>query len=261
MEQPRALHPVTRAIIEPGRIVSGIEVFRAQHRLQTLAKKIDPIWRGIDFLLLPTTRTAYSLTEIAADPIARNSDLGIYTNFANLLDLAAIAIPGGFTVAGSPSSITLIGPAWSDMALADVAWRMQRPAATPLGATAIAQGAIKPSGEASAAAFPNVKLAVFGSHLSGEPLNVDLSALGARFCSRCKTAPVYRMILLPGAPPRPGLLQVGPGGVAIEGEIWSVPSAPVGAFLSTIAPPLGLGTVLLEGCHHCLGFICEGGAA
>jgi allophanate hydrolase len=163
MEQPEALHPVTRAVIERGMTVSGIEVFRAQHRLQMLGKKIGPVWRGIDFLLVPTTGTAYSLTEIAADPIARNSDLGIYINFTNLLDLAAIAVPGGFTTGGFPTGITLIGPAWCDMALADVARRMQHLAATPLGATGIAQGSVEPPSRASAAAFPNVELAVFGS--------------------------------------------------------------------------------------------------
>ncbi|HXW71951.1 MAG TPA: allophanate hydrolase [Methylocella sp.] len=260
-EEPEALHPVTRVVFKRGMNVSGADVFRAQHRLKMLAKKIEPIWRDIDFLLVPTTGTAYSLAEIESDPIARNSDLGIYTNFTNLLDLAAIAIPSGFTRQGFPTGVTLIGPAWCDMALAGVARRMQNLAATPLGATAIAQPPLKEVSRVSPATFPNVELAVFGSHLSGEPLNRELAMLGARFSRRCKTTQSYRMILLPGEPARPGLLEVGAGGSAIEGELWSIPSAAVGAFLATIAPPLGLGTVHLEGGESSLGFICAGGTA
>ncbi len=144
-EQPEALHPVTRAVIESGLAMSGLDVFRAQHRLQALAQVISPIWHGIDFLLVPTTGTAYTLTQIAADPIARNSDLGFYTNFTNLLDLSAIAVPSGFTARGFPTGVTLIGPAWYDMALASVARGMQQLAATPLGATGIPQAPVEPS--------------------------------------------------------------------------------------------------------------------
>ena len=260
-KQPEVLHPVTRAIIERGMTANGMEIFRAQHRLQMLGKKITPIWRDIDFLVVPTTGSAYTLTEIAADPIARNSDLGIYTNFTNLLDLSAIAVPSGFMSRGFPTGVTLIGPAWHDMVLAGIARRLQQLAATPLGATGFAQTSVEPVARASPEAFPNVEIAVFGSHLSGEPLNPDLLALGARFRRCCKTAPVYRMVLLPGAPSRPGLLKMEAGGASIEGEVWATPSAAVGAFLSTIAPPLGIGTVLLEGGESCLGFICEGEAA
>ncbi len=138
-ERPDALHPVTRAVMESGLAMTGVEIFLAQHRLEALAKAISPVWRDIDFLLLPTTGTAYSLTQIAVDPIARNSDLGFYTNFTNLLDLAAIAFPSGFTARGFPTGVTLIGPAWCDMALAGVARRMQQLAATPLGATGFPQ--------------------------------------------------------------------------------------------------------------------------
>jgi allophanate hydrolase len=260
-ERPDTLHPVTRAVMASGLAMTGVEIFRAQHRLEALAKAISPVWRDIDFLLLPTTGTAYSLTQIAADPIARNSDLGYYTNFTNLLDLAAIAVPSGFTARGFPIGVSLIGPAWCDMVLAGVARRMQQLAATPLGATGFPQAPFEPPRQASPAAFPTIELAVFGSHLSGEPLNRDLLALGASFRRGCKTAPVYRMIVLPGTPARPGLIQAGAGGAAIEGEVWSLPSAAVGVFLSTIAPPLGIGTVLLEGGLPCLGFICEGEAA
>jgi allophanate hydrolase len=138
-ERPDTLHPVTRAVMASGLAMTGVEIFRAQHRLEALAKAISPVWRDIDFLLLPTTGTAYSLTQIAADPIARNSDLGYYTYFTNLLDLAAIAVPSGFTARGFPIGVSLIGPAWCDMALAGVARRMQRLAATPLGATGFPQ--------------------------------------------------------------------------------------------------------------------------
>lgn len=256
-EKPEAVHPITRRIIESGVAVSGTEIFRAQHRLQHLARMISPIWRDIDFLLVPTTGTAYTLTEIADDPIERNSNLGYYTNFTNLLDFSAIAVPGGFTSRGFPTGVTLIGPAWHDMVLASVAQRMQQLAATPLGATGFSQAPVRSVEQISQTAFPYIELSVFGAHLSGEPLNSDLLALGARFRRRCATAAVYRMILLPGTQARPGLIQVGTGGASIEGEVWSIPSAAVGTFLSTIAPPLGLGTVVLDNGVSCLGFICE----
>lgn len=259
-ERPETLHPVTRAIMQSGLAVTGVEIFRAQHRLQALAKAISPIWRDIDFLLVPTTGTAYTLTQIAADPIARNSDLGFYTNFTNLLDLAAIAVPSGFTARGFPTGVTLIGPAWGDMALAGVARRMQQLAATPLGATGFPQTPVEPPRQASPTAFPAVDLAVFGSHLSGEPLNCDLLALGASFRRGCKTAPIYRMNVLPGLP----AARLDPGRSRRRGHRGRGLGHPLRRdrrLPEYDCPPLGIGTVLLEGGLPCLGFICEGEAA
>ena len=255
--RPEALHPVTRAVIAPGLQVSAVELFRAQYRLQALAQAIAEVWHRIDFMLLPTTGTAFTLEQIEQDPVARNTDLGFYTNFVNLLDLSAIAIPNGITAGGFPVGVTLVGPAWHDGLIAAFAANLQGRAGLKLGATGhgLAQRAKLPNGKG---AYPHVEIAVFGAHLSGQPLNPDLLALGGVLRRSCLTAPVYRMKLLSGSVERPALVHVGPGkGVAIEGEVWALPSQAVGSFLSRIAPPLGLGTIQLEDESAVTGFICD----
>ncbi len=257
--EPDAIHPVTRAIIEAGLAPKGVETFQAQYRLQELTQAIRPLWETADVLLVPTTGTAFSLAELAAEPIARNTDLGYYTNFTNLLDLAAIAVPGGFKTSGFPVGITLIGPAWHDAKLAALAHVMHQATKAPLGATGLPQPP-SPAVSAATSTYPTVDLAVFGAHLTGGALNPQLRALGGRFLRSCRTAACYRMVALPGKILRPGVIDIGGEGGTILGEIWSLPAGSLAAFLATIAPPLGLGTVRLAGGETCLGFICEGGA-
>jgi allophanate hydrolase len=259
-DHPEALHPVTREIIGAGFAESAVDLFAAQHRLAALRQVTAPLWQRLAFLLVPSVSGAFSLAEIAAEPIATNSELGRYTNFTNLLDLAAIAIPGGFSPAGFPAGVTLIGPAFHDGVLATFAERLHRDAAPTLGATGEPQPAAAPT-PASAAVHPEIEIAVFGAHLAGEALNATLVGLGGRFRRPCHTAPCYRMLALPGAMPRPGLVRVGVGGAEIAGEVWALPSAALAPLLTGIAPPLGLGTVALEGGAPAFGFICEAGAA
>jgi allophanate hydrolase len=268
-DTPGALHPVTRAILAAGEDVTAVQLFAAMDRLRAARQAIRPVWRDIEFLLVPTTGTAPTLARIEADPVARNAELGTYTNFANLLDLAAIAVPSGLTAAGFPAGVTLVGPAWHDAALAGFARRLHRASGLPLGATGRAQpesglsqpGLSQPGPSAPQPTWPAADIAVFGAHLSGEPLNPDLLALGATLRGPCRTAPLYRMVALPGRVERPGLLRGDGAGSALDGEIWSVPSQAVASLLGSIAPPLGLGTVLLEGGATSLGFICEAGPA
>ena len=261
MVEPDVLHPVSRAVIEHGLAPTGVDTFQAQYRLQELAQAIRPLWEEADALLVPTTGTAFSLADLAAEPIARNSDLGYYTNFTNLLDLAAIAVPAGFKANGFPVGVTLIGPAWSDATLAALGHEMQRAMGGPLGATGAAQPAATPLAGA-ASTYPTIDLAVFGAHLTGGALNPQLRALGGRFLRSCHTAPCYQMVALPGRILRPGLVDIGTrDGRAIQGEIWSLPAASLAAFLGTITPPLGLGTVRLAEGETSFGFICEGGTA
>jgi allophanate hydrolase len=256
--EPDMLHPVTRAIIEIGLAPKAVETFQAQYRLRELTQAIGPVWDAADLLLVPTTGTAFSLAELEAAPIARNTDLGYYTNFTNLLDLAAIAVPSGFKASGFPVGVTLIGPAWHDAKLAALGHAMHQAMGGPLGATG---QSLPPSSPRVAAitTYPTVDLAVFGAHLTGGALNPQLRGLGGRFVRSCHTAARYRMVALPGKIPRPGLIDVGPEGRSIQGEIWSLPAASLAAFLATIGRPLGLGTVALAEDAPCLGFICEGG--
>jgi allophanate hydrolase len=256
---PGAADPVVAGIIAGGETVSGTAVLRAQHRLTELARIIRPVWNRIDFLLVPTTGTAFSIAQVKGEPVLRNSELGTYTNFTNLLDLSALAVPNGFTANGFPVGVTLIGPAWHDGTLAAFGAAMQAEAGTPLGATGIAQP--PPATAAGMTVHPLTEIVVFGAHLAGQPLNKDLLALGAKLRGPCRTAPAYRMKALPGRIERPGVIGVASGGVSIEGEIWGLPNAAVAAFLATIGAPLGLGKVTLDGGAVSLGFICEGGPA
>jgi len=265
---PEAADPVVAGIIGAGARIAGAPVLRAQHRLTELAQIIRPVWSEIDFLLVPTTGTAFSIAQAQAEPVLRNSELGTYTNFTNLLDLCALAVPNGFTSAGFPVGITLIGPAWHDGALAAFGAKLQEAAGTPLGATGIAQPSpaqpspAQPSPAEPApapAVHPLADIVVFGAHLAGQPLNKDLRALGARLRGACRTAPAYRMVVLPGRIERPGVIAVAKDGVSIEGEVWALPGDALAPFLASIAAPLGLGKVTLDTGATMLGFICEAG--
>jgi allophanate hydrolase len=134
---PDALDPVVRDIILGGKHLSATDLFRGQHRLAELVREIESVWANIDFLLAPTTGTAYSIEEVLVDPVALNTNLGYYTNFTNLLDMAAIAIPNGFTKDSFPVGVSLIGPAWHDARLFTYAYALERAVDIPLGATGI----------------------------------------------------------------------------------------------------------------------------
>jgi allophanate hydrolase len=112
--RPDAVLPVTRAVLERGRDFDAVATFQARHRLQELRAWCARLWERADLLLLPTVPTTFTRAEIAAQPVARNLVLGRYTQFTNLLDLAAIAVPVGFTAAGRPVGVTLFGPAFAE---------------------------------------------------------------------------------------------------------------------------------------------------
>jgi allophanate hydrolase len=255
---PEAVMPVTRGIIESGRRFAALDAFRASYELAALKRQSAAIFANIDFLLLPTTGTIYRLDEIAAEPLQRNADLGHYTTFANLLDLAAIAVPAGFRGDGLPVGVSLIAPAFSDLALAAHAERFAKCLSLPLGATGIA------ADEAAAAlptAAPTYALAVVVAHMSGMALNGELQRLGARLIAKTRTAACYRMFLLGGTPARPGLLRVDDGdGVAIEAEVWALDAAGFGKFVASVPTPLSIGTLRLVDGTTVKGFLCEAAA-
>jgi allophanate hydrolase len=248
------LHPVTREVIAGGDRVSAAAIFRGQDRLTALAQQAGRVWREIDLMLVPTSGTIYRVAEVAAEPIKLNSTLGHYTNFANLLDLSALAVPNGFQANGLPAGVTMLAPAFHDPLLAAVGAAFHRRSELPLGAT----GASLPPAEADPppTSFPYLPIAVFGAHLSGMPLNGELLGLGARLRQATRTASEYRLYALRDGK-RPGLVRCPGRGAAIELELWDVPTVSVGAFLSGIAPPLGLGTVALADGSVATGFLCE----
>ncbi len=253
---PDAVHPVTRQLIESGLRYTAVDAFRAQHRLAELKRATAAVWQEADVLLVPGAPTLYTLAQVAADPITLNSRLGLYTNFVNLLDLAAITVPAGFRPDGLPFGATLVGPAFSDRPLAALGARLHAASC----ATAGACGAPVPQAAPAQPGSGTVRLAVVGAHLSGMPLNHQLTERGARLVRTARTAPLYRLYALADTPPpRPGLVHVERGGrgAGIELEVWEMPLRHFGSFVAGISPPLGIGTIELEDGEAVKGFLCE----
>ncbi len=248
------LHPVTRRVIEGGSAISGAAAFRDRHRLAALRQLIDPVWKTIDLMLVPTTGTIYRIAEVEADPLGLNEQLGRYTGFGNLLDLCAVAVPNGFQSNGLPAGVTVLAPAFHDPLISAIAAAFEAGTGLPLGATGAALPVPEPWPGATGS--PYLPIAVAGAHLSGQPLNGELVALGARLRREARTAPDYRLYALPDGK-RPGLVRRPGAGAAIEIEVWDVPSTAVGALLAGIAPPRGLGTLVLDDASEVVGFLCE----
>lgn len=122
--RPESLFPVTRQIIGGATQFSAADAYSALYRLKALQRLNEPVWNEIDVLLTPTAGTIYTLAEVEADPVRTNSNLGYYTNFMNLLDLAAIAVPAGLQSNGLPFGVTIAAPAFSDAALLQLASRL-----------------------------------------------------------------------------------------------------------------------------------------
>jgi allophanate hydrolase len=257
--RPDTLLPVIRTVVGAAGRMSATDAFEAMYRLASLRRATEPVWTACDALLLPTAGTICTRAELAADPIGPNTRLGRYTNFVNLLDLAAIAVPAAFREDGLPFGATFVAPAGFDGWLCELATRWQAATALPLGAT----GAVRLP-DAPAAAAPRegeIALAVVGAHLSGLPLNHQLAERGARLLRTCRTSSAYRLYALPGTTPaKPGLVRTGDG-APIEVEVWAMPMAGLGSFVAGIAAPLGIGTVELEDGSHVHGFLCEAHAA
>lgn len=259
-QRPEAMDPVVHGVIAAARGQDAAAAFEARYALEALRQRIAPLWAGIDLLMVPTTPTCPTRAAVAAEPVRRNSELGRYTNFVNLLGLAALALPSGFTPRGLPFGITFIAPGGSDAALATLGARWEAARGLPLGARLReAQGADREL-QRLPAAGPTLALAVVGAHLEGMPLHGQLRERGCRLVARTHTAPAYRLYALPETtPPKPGLARVaaGEGGHAIELEVYEMPLAAVGSFLALIPPPLGLGSVQLADGRWVRGFICE----
>lgn len=236
-QHPESFFPATLEIISGGADHSARDAFSAAYRLQELKRLSESVWPGIDAIVTPTAGGFPTLEDLENDPIGPNSQLGYYTNFMNLLDLCAVATPAGTTESDLPFGITWIAPRDQDQSLIEMA----------------KQGPQKPSESKD-----TLSIILFGAHMEGLTLNEQVTELGAQKVGTVQTAPKYHMFhLAEPAPERPGLIRVEKGGFAIEGEEWSFPSSAIGAFLSKIKKPLGLGEVELSGGRRCYGFLCE----
>lgn len=251
---PQAVLPVIRAVLEKAPGAGAVELFRAQYRLQELKARCDAIIADLDCVLTPTIGRPVTLDELHAEPVLRNSQLGYYTNFMNLLDYAAVALPGAFMANGLPWGLTLFGRAFTDQYLLGLGDALQRHTALPL----IGGNALATPAPAALARNDRARLVVCGAHLDGLALNWQLRQRGARLLEATRSAPVYKLYALAGGPPlRPGMLRVAEGGAAIEVEVWELPSAELGSFLTGIPAPLGLGKVELADGRWETGFICD----
>lgn len=251
------MNPVVGSIIEQAKKFSATDGFRAEYRRAHLAREIQLIMTSVDALLVPTAPRLPRISDVNADPIVINSQLGTWTNFVNLADCSALALPAGFREDGLPFGITLIAPAWQDDALVKFGKQWQNFNALPLGAT---------QARAPAAVVSNdpptgyLRLAVVGAHLSGMPLNSQLTERNALFVEQTRTASCYQLFALPNTtPPKPGLIRSTTGAEIIV-ELWDIPLHQFGSFVALIPAPLGIGTLTLADGRNVKGFICEGAA-
>jgi len=240
--QADAMDPTVRSIVAGAQGKSAVEAFVGQYSLAFYAQEIARLWCDVDLLLLPTTPTIYTVADMLADPVRLNSNLGRYTNFVNLLDCAAVAVPAGFRPNGLPFGVTLVGPAFTDTGLAVLASRLH------------GKGEIMPTIPADW-----LPIVVVGAHLSGMPLNHELTSVGGVKLGDVRTAPDYQFYALAGTvPPKPGLVRA-PGfeGPGIVAEEWALPPAAFGQFVARIPAPLGVGKVTLDDGRQATCFLCE----
>lgn len=254
--ETEVVEPV-RSIIAAGRKYSAADLYEVQTELKRLGKQADAMWGAIDVLVVPTAPTHYTIAQMQRDPVVLNRRLGAYTNFVNLLDYAALSVPSAVRADALPFGITLIAPCGSDWQLADLGQRYHHSTGLTQGATGLPLPAMR--AVAGLRKPATVRVAVVGAHLSGMPLNTQLTERGAVLAGPAETAPDYRLFALPGTtPPKPGLLRVGAGqGACIALEVWEMPLSAYGSFVALIPAPLGIGTLALRDGSTVQGFVCE----
>ena len=255
-ESAGSLHPVTRGIYQRAKALTAADAFSGFYKLQTLKRNIAKLMTTFDVLGVPTAPTHSTLDALNAEPIEANARLDAYTNFANLLDLCGIAVPGPWRRDRLPSSITLLAPAGQDARVASLARAFHAAGGASLGATGWSQPAILPACRETGSDLP---LVVVGAHMSGMPLNGELIAFGGRFERLAVTAPHYRLYALAQQPqPKPGLIRVANNtGYAIKAEVWRLPLEGAARLIAAISPPLGIANIVLDDGSALKGFVME----
>ena len=257
-QQPQAINSVILGIIAQGKAPHATDLFRAQYRLQTLKQRCLAQLQQCDCLLLPTAGKCFTQDELKREPVLCNSQLGYYTNFVNLLDLAALAIPTAFTENQLPFGVTLIAEAFTDRCLLSIAKRIEMTLQLPLGVEKQPADGVLCGTERAGKDNQWIDVSVCGAHLQDCVLNWQLTERGAKRIVQTYTAAKYRMYLLENeAVLRPGLILDNDAGCAIEIEIWSLPAAQFGSFVSEITAPLGIGKLETIDGQQVNGFICE----
>ena len=246
-ENPDAVDPTVRTVVEAGWDKTAVETFQGVYRLAELKRHADLMWGELDALAFPTTGTTYRVAELAAAPIALNSNLGAYTNFVNLLDMAALAVPAGTRHNATGFGITLIGPADTDRAL------------LTLADAYLAKASLAPPPPLDMdGRMQTVKLAVVGAHLKDMPLHWQLTSREATFVEATHTAPTYKLFAMADSvPPKPALVHSAEGGAAIAVEVYELGVAEFGSFTVEVPAPLAIGTVTLADGSRVKGFVAE----
>lgn len=235
---PKAVHPVTRSVIEPGLALTAVEYFQSTYQLMELRRTVEKVFEHIDVLVTPTAPKHYTQMEVEQDPLDTNLNLGRFTQCVNLLDLCAVAVPCGTTSEGLPFGITLLSRASFDVALL-------REAAAFLGEEeTIPQD--RPNGE--------MHLAVCGAHMTGQSLNPELMRRNGYPVKLTRTTPRYRLYALPDGV-RPALVRDESKGAAIEVEVWALPESEIGGLIGTVGRPLAIGSIELDNGEWVRGFV------
>lgn len=256
-QQPEAIHKVVRGIIESAADKDAVAAFKAEYQLQEYRVYAERLFEEIDFLLTPTAPRSYRIAELLENPVELNSNMGYYTNYMNLLDLCGLAIPAGFMSNGIPFGVTLVAPRFRETSLLNHALDWERQQQLAMGAS----GQVRDSAthHNAVGSGQRIEVAVCGAHLSGMPLNWQLTERGATLVAETRTSSNYRFYALKGGPvKRPGLIRDENEGCSILVEVWSIPEAEFGSFVAAIPYPLGIGKLELEIGKWVSGFVCEG---
>jgi allophanate hydrolase len=265
---PAGLDPTVAGIVRRAGEVPAHRYVSDSGRLEGLKKQAMERLEGFDALVVPTAPFHPSLADVAADPVGVNSRMGTYTNFSNLVDLCAVAVPAG-EVDGSQFSLTVVGRTFEDGVAADIARRIETQPLPPalFGAGAVPAPAAPTGGPAGPgqpwpvrAGASAVPLVVVGAHRRGQPLAHELERLGAAWDGEVRTAARYRMVALDTQPPKPGVYRSGDGAELVA-ERWLLPEAGLGTFLAALPEPMLLGSMRLADGSTAVGFACDAVAA
>ncbi|RHW23260.1 allophanate hydrolase [Nocardioides immobilis] len=258
-----AVDPTVSAIIGAAAAHTGSTMTQDLERLAVLEARASALWAGRDALLIPTAPGHPTRAAVAADPVGVNAWVGTFTNFCNLFDLCAVAVPAGCVTEPDGSlaqfGVTVVARPFHDAVALDLAQRVMvappdlRDLAGPTAAPALPPADPWPV----RAGAPAVDLFVVGAHLVGQPLEHELRRLGARWVGTAATTASYRLAVLATSPPKPGLARVADSsGAEIPGEVWQLSTGALGRFLAELPAPMMLGPVDLADGRTVVGFGC-----
>lgn len=224
--------PVTRTILESGNRadLSASDAFAAYHTVFAARAKAQALLSDA-VLVMPTAGGTFTRDEVRDDPIGTNSLMGLYTNHCNLCDLVAVDVPAGDASAKHPFGITLFAASSSQGKLVEAA-----------------QAYLEQD---------DITVAVCGQHMRGFALHSQLEDLSAEFLGTAKTAPSYRLFVLPTNPVKPGLLRSGQDGASIGVELYSMSAESFGKLVASVPAPLSFGTIMLDNGSFVKGFLVE----